>query len=133
MNLDEAIKHCDEEADILAGSECGLDHAQLATWLRDYKRLKAQHANAPSGSKHFMYAAQMSLCLKEIEMPCGFLTSAFNQMVAELKTLEENSPEHKELSYYAQILHGAIQNLDSAKDVVAGLSLLMFRNEVGNI
>lgn len=131
MNLDEAIKHCDEEADMLAGSECGLDHAQLATWLRDYKQLKAQPAKAPSGTKHFMYAAQMSLCLKEIEMPCGFLTSAFNQMVAELKTLEKDTPEHKELANYAQILHGAIQSIESAKDVVAGLSLLMFKNEVG--
>lgn len=131
MNLDEAIKHCDEEADMLAGSECGLDHAQLATWLRDYKQLKAQQAKAPSGSKHFMYAAQMSLCLKEIEMPCGFLTSAFNQMVAELKTLEKDTPEHKELVNYAQILHGAIQSIESAKDVVTGLSLLMFKNEVG--
>lgn len=81
-------------------------------------------------SKHFMYAAQMSLCLKEIELPCGFLNTAFNQMVSEIKTLDENSPEYKELSYYAQILHGAIQSLDSAKDVVAGLSLLMYKNEV---
>ena len=60
MNIDEAIKHCEEKAEELkeksevwiideTGSyselqdclECAREHAQLAEWLTDYKRLFA--------------------------------------------------------------------------------------------
>ena len=47
MNLDEAIKHA-EEAGIRLSSdcktkECGLEHIQLANWLKDYKSLKIRY------------------------------------------------------------------------------------------
>ena len=63
MNLDEAIKHCEEVADekekegkLLCQSEsasmgcltCAEEHRQLAEWLRDYKRLKEQEPTVTS-------------------------------------------------------------------------------------
>jgi hypothetical protein len=38
MTLDEAIKHCEEKAQQCG--DCGKDHAQLAEWLKELKRLK---------------------------------------------------------------------------------------------
>jgi hypothetical protein len=38
MTLDEAIKHCEKKAQQCG--ECGKDHAQLAEWLKELKRLK---------------------------------------------------------------------------------------------
>ena len=35
MTLDEAIKHCEEKA--LCGDACGLEHKQLAEWLKELK------------------------------------------------------------------------------------------------
>lgn len=129
MTLDEAIKHCQEEADILAGSECGLDHAQLASWLQDYKRLKEQQpaVKAPKPD-YMMYAVQINLCLQEIKVPEGFLSTALQQMVTKLKTMDQNSAEFKELSYYTQILHGSVQMMDAALDIVAGLALIMSKD-----
>ena len=47
MNLEDAIKHCEEVADEKEiCKECAEEHRQLAKWLRDYKRLKEQE---PSG------------------------------------------------------------------------------------
>ena len=68
MTLDEAIQYCIDEADILAGSDIGLDHAQLASWLQDYKRLKEQQpAVSMPKPDYLMYVCQLSLCLKDIE------------------------------------------------------------------
>lgn len=129
MTLDEAIQHCIDEADILAGSECGLDHAQLASWLQDYKRLKEQQpAVSMPKPDYLMYAVQINLCLQEIKVPEGFLSTALQQMVAKLKTMDKNSSEFKELSYYTQILHGGVQMMEAALDIVAGLSMLMSKD-----
>lgn len=35
MTLDEAIKHCEERAK--CGDSCGMEHKQLAEWLRELK------------------------------------------------------------------------------------------------
>ena len=35
MTLDEAIQHCEEKA--LCGDACGLEHKQLADWLKELK------------------------------------------------------------------------------------------------
>ena len=35
MTLDEAIQHCEEKA--LCGDVCGLEHKQLAEWLKELK------------------------------------------------------------------------------------------------
>ena len=35
MTLDEAIQHCEEKA--LCGDICGLEHKQLAEWLKELK------------------------------------------------------------------------------------------------
>lgn len=129
MTLDEAIQHCIDEADILAGSECGLDHAQLASWLQDYKRLKEQQpAVSMPKPDYLMYVCQLSLCLKDISVPKSFLTTALKQMAEKLKTMDKDTPEFKELSYYTQILHGGVQMMEAALDIVAGLSLLMSKD-----
>lgn len=38
MTLDEAIQHCEEKAK--CGDQCGLEHAQLAAWLKELKQMK---------------------------------------------------------------------------------------------
>lgn len=38
MTLDEAIQHCEEKA--LCGNACGLEHKQLAEWLKELKRYR---------------------------------------------------------------------------------------------
>jgi chromosome segregation ATPase len=43
MTLDEAIEHAEEVATTRCG-ECAEEHMQLAEWLRELKRLKAQTA-----------------------------------------------------------------------------------------
>lgn len=66
MELDEAIKHCEEKAKELSDkaysqwgknmteeqaydcNECAREHEQLAEWLTDYKRLKTLESHADS-------------------------------------------------------------------------------------
>lgn len=38
MTLDEAIEHCKERAK--CGDSCGMEHKQLAEWLRELKELR---------------------------------------------------------------------------------------------
>ena len=76
-------------------------------------------------TKKMMWAAQINLCLKDLSMPSGFLKAALEQMANEMKTLDKEAEEFKELSYYAQVLHGAIQSIEATSDVISGLSLLM--------
>ena len=57
MNLDEAIKHA-EEAGIRLSSdcktkECGLEHIQLADWLKDYKSLKTRYQHLASDFSNY--------------------------------------------------------------------------------
>ena len=35
MTLDEAIQHCEEKAQ--CGTDCGMEHKQLAEWLKELK------------------------------------------------------------------------------------------------
>ena len=44
MEIDEAIKHCEEVAEEKQKScvECARDHLQLAEWLKELKRLRKQ-------------------------------------------------------------------------------------------
>ena len=129
MTVEEAIKKCQEEADVFAGSECGLDHAQLASWLQDYKRLKEQQPEVSMPKPDYlMYVCQLSLCLKDISVPKSFLITALKQMAEKLKTMDQDTPEFKELSYYTQILHGGVQMMEAALDIVAGLSMLMSKD-----
>ena len=44
MLLEEAIKHCEEKA--LCGDACGLEHRQLAYWLRELMQLRYNLAKA---------------------------------------------------------------------------------------
>lgn len=41
MLLEEAIQHCEEKA--LCGNACGLEHKQLADWLRELIQLRYQN------------------------------------------------------------------------------------------
>lgn len=43
MTLDEAIQHCEEKA--ICGDACGLEHKQLAEWLRELKRYRMDEEN----------------------------------------------------------------------------------------
>ena len=57
MNLDEAIKHA-EEAGIRLSSdcktkECGLEHIQLANWLKDYRSLKTRYQHLASDFSNY--------------------------------------------------------------------------------
>lgn len=38
MTLDEAIEHCEEKAK--CGNSCGMEHKQLAEWLRELMSLR---------------------------------------------------------------------------------------------
>ena len=40
MTLDEAIIHCEEQAEIEGICDCAAEHAQLAEWLKELKRLR---------------------------------------------------------------------------------------------
>ena len=40
MTLDEAIKHCEEQAEIIECNECAKEHRQLAEWLNELKQSK---------------------------------------------------------------------------------------------
>ena len=44
MTLDEAIQHCEEKA--LCGDACGLEHKQLAEWLKELKYYRKQKQKA---------------------------------------------------------------------------------------
>jgi hypothetical protein len=42
VNLEEAIQHAKEKACTIEHKECAKDHAQLAIWLEDYKKLLSE-------------------------------------------------------------------------------------------
>lgn len=41
MTLDEAIQHCEEKAQ--CGDACGMEHKQLAEWLKELKTLREEY------------------------------------------------------------------------------------------
>lgn len=41
MTLDEAIEHCEEKAQ--CGTDCGMEHKQLAEWLKELKNLREEY------------------------------------------------------------------------------------------
>ena len=41
MTLDEAIKHCEEKAQ--CGTACGMEHKQLAEWLKELKIIRKKY------------------------------------------------------------------------------------------
>lgn len=41
MTLDEAIQHCEEKAQ--CGTVCGIEHKQLAEWLKELKILREEY------------------------------------------------------------------------------------------
>lgn len=44
MTIEEAIKHCEEKAK--CGDACGLEHKQLADWLRELMQLRYNNAKS---------------------------------------------------------------------------------------
>lgn len=51
MTLDEAIQHCEEKAQ--CRTACGMEHKQLAEWLRELKEFrKIFKENVKSQPKH---------------------------------------------------------------------------------
>ncbi len=80
---------------------------------------------------NFIYAAELALCLKEINIPKMFLEDSLRKMARQLQSAPSpDAPEVKQLSYYAQILHSALFSINAAEDAVSALSLLMYKNEV---
>lgn len=43
MTLDEAIKHATEVSETCDNKECGIEHKQLAGWLKELKELRYTH------------------------------------------------------------------------------------------
>lgn len=41
MTLDEAIQHCEEKSK--CGTACGMEHKQLAEWLKELKNLREEY------------------------------------------------------------------------------------------
>lgn len=41
MTLDEAIEHCEEKSQ--CGTACGMEHKQLAEWLRELKVFRSKY------------------------------------------------------------------------------------------
>ena len=41
MTLDEAIEHCEEKAK--CGDSCGMEHKQLAEWLKELKTIREEY------------------------------------------------------------------------------------------
>lgn len=77
-------------------------------------------------SPNLLFAAEISLCLKDIAVPKMFLEDALRKMAQVLKTSEDKeSDSYKRLSYYAQILHSALLSINAAEDAVSGLAMLM--------
>lgn len=79
MTLDEAIKHCEEKAEIqkdkaeryeykgltVAGREClecANEHEQLAKWLEDYKRLLGERPQGKWILCEDTYFSKCSIC-----------------------------------------------------------------------
>lgn len=52
MLLEEAIKHCEEKAK--CGDACGLEHKQLANWLRELMQLRYNLAKADGTSNSLL-------------------------------------------------------------------------------
>ena len=40
MTLDEAIDHCEEVAQECENAECGMEHEQLAEWLKELRAFR---------------------------------------------------------------------------------------------
>ena len=51
MTLDEAIQHCEEKA--LCGDICGLEHKQLAEWLKELKGYRMDEETKEHWSEWF--------------------------------------------------------------------------------
>ena len=45
MTLDEAIKHCEEQAEIIECAECAREHRLLAEWLKELKQTRQMLQN----------------------------------------------------------------------------------------
>lgn len=79
---------------------------------------------------NLLFAAELSLCLKDINLPKMFLQDALHKMAQVIKMAEgRENADVKQLGCYAQILHSAILSIESAEDAVSGLAMLLAGNE----
>lgn len=63
-----------------------------------------------------MYAAELGLCLKELGMSKSFVQDILRKMAAQLQQdKDENTPEKERLSYYVQLTHSVILNLQASE------------------
>lgn len=82
MNLDEAITHA-EEAGIRLSSdcktkECGIEHIQLANWLKDYKSLKTRYQYLASDFSNYKRRTEENLSTIKKEVNKDLLLKYLN-------------------------------------------------------
>ena len=128
MNLDEAIKHCEEEADILAGSECGLDHAQLASWLKDYKHMREVRGQSEKVPEEKMWGMTLSIALRNMELGHGMVKQLLQQMKVGMDNVEKDSPEYFRIVYLLTLVGGAEYMLDGIDGILNALVLNMIKD-----
>ena len=81
-------------------------------------------------NQNLLFAAELSLCLKDIAVPKMFLEDALRKMAQVIKDAEDReAADIKQLGCYAQILHSAILSINAAEDAVSGLAILMTKGE----
>lgn len=57
MTLDEAIEHCLDKAKCEQNKKCGLEHAQLAEWLKELKDYREEAEKKQKHGKWDMFKA----------------------------------------------------------------------------
>ncbi|GAY28431.1 sensor histidine kinase [Prevotella sp. MGM1] len=84
---------------------------------------------AQNSDIYMMYAAELGLCLKELDMTKSFVEDVLRKMALQLREEKDKGmSENKRLSYYAQLTHSVILNLQAVENSVSALSLLMAQN-----
>ncbi len=78
---------------------------------------------------NMIFDAELGLCLNELSMSESFIKDVLRKMAVKLsEEKEKKNPESKRLSYYAQLTHSVILNLQAAQDALSAISLLMAQN-----
>ena len=91
MLLEEAIKHCEEKA--LCGDACGLEHKQLANWLRELMQLRYNLAKADGACGSLLNDKQESV-IADLEESHKKEVGQLLMEIVELKKEKEYVIEH---------------------------------------
>ena len=84
MLLEEAIKHCEEKAK--CGDSCGMEHKQLAEWLRELMQLRYNRAKAEACCRNGL------LTLEDlVEAIMGNIQDEYDQEDEEISRIDDNT------------------------------------------